>query len=57
MCDEQTLKDWAQYLKNAPPVSRRKFGALTAGAGLAAAARSHRCRGQLPRRRSGNGCR
>jgi carboxymethylenebutenolidase len=40
MCDEQTLKDWAQYLKDAPPVSRRRFGALTAGAGLAAAAPS-----------------
>ena len=37
MCDEQTLKDWARYLKDAPPVSRRKFGALTAGAGLSAA--------------------
>jgi carboxymethylenebutenolidase len=37
MCDEQTLKDWSQYLEDAPPVSRRKFGALAAGAGLAAA--------------------
>lgn len=37
MCDETTLKDWARYLEDAPPVSRRKFGALTAGAGLAAA--------------------
>jgi carboxymethylenebutenolidase len=37
MCDDQTLKDWARYLEDAPPVSRRKFGALTAGAGLAAA--------------------
>jgi carboxymethylenebutenolidase len=37
MCDEQTLKDWARYLENAPPVSRRRFGALTAGAGIATA--------------------
>lgn len=37
MCDEQTLKDWARYLEGAPSVSRRRFGALTAGAGLAAA--------------------
>jgi carboxymethylenebutenolidase len=37
MCDEQTLKDWAKYLEDAPRVSRRKFGALTAGAGLTAA--------------------
>jgi len=37
MCDEQTLKDWAQYLKDTPPVSRRRFGALTTGVGLAAA--------------------
>jgi carboxymethylenebutenolidase len=36
MCDEQTLKDWAEYLKDAPPVSRRQFGALSAGAGIAA---------------------
>jgi carboxymethylenebutenolidase len=37
MCDEKTLEDWAQYLKDSPPVSRRKFAALTTGAGLAAA--------------------
>jgi carboxymethylenebutenolidase len=37
MCDEQTLKDWAKYLEGAPSVSRRKFGALAAGAGVAAA--------------------
>jgi carboxymethylenebutenolidase len=37
MCDEQTLQDWAEYLKGSPPVSRRKFGALAAGAGVAAA--------------------
>jgi carboxymethylenebutenolidase len=37
MCDEKTLEDWAKYLESAPPVSRRTFGALTAGAGLAAA--------------------
>jgi carboxymethylenebutenolidase len=37
MCDEQTLKDWARYLEHAPPVSRRRFGALTAGAGVTAA--------------------
>jgi carboxymethylenebutenolidase len=36
MCDEQTLKEWAAYLKDHPNISRRKFGALTAGAGLAA---------------------
>ena len=36
MCDEQTIKDWEQYLKN-NPVSRRKFNTLTAGAGLSAA--------------------
>ena len=36
MCDEHTLKDWEEYLKN-KPVSRRKFTKLTAGAGLAAA--------------------
>ena len=37
MCDEQTLKDWAKYLKDHPPISRRKFGVMSAGAGLAAA--------------------
>lgn len=37
MCDEKTLQDWSRYLENAPPVSRRKFGALTAGAGVVAA--------------------
>jgi len=37
MCDEQTLKDWEQYLKN-KPLTRRKFTTLTAGAGLAALA-------------------
>jgi len=36
MCDEHTLKDWEEYLKN-KPVSRRKFTRLTAGAGLGAA--------------------
>jgi len=36
MCDEQTLKDWEEHLKN-KPVTRRKFNKLTAGAGLAAA--------------------
>jgi carboxymethylenebutenolidase len=36
MCDEKTLEEWAAYLKDHPQVSRRKFGALTAGAGLAA---------------------
>lgn len=36
MCDEKTLEQWAAYLKDHPQVSRRKFGALTAGAGLAA---------------------
>lgn len=36
MCDEQTLKDWAEYLKEHPPLSRRAFGALSAGAGVAA---------------------
>lgn len=37
MCDDKTLEDWTQYLKHAPPVSRRKLGALTVGAGLSAA--------------------
>lgn len=37
MCDEQTLKDWAEYLKDAPPVTRRRFGAMSAGVGMAAA--------------------
>lgn len=36
MCDDQTIKDWEQYLKN-KPVSRRKFNILTAGAGLSTA--------------------
>lgn len=36
MCDEKTLKDWEEYLKN-KPVTRRKFNTLTAGAGLVAA--------------------
>lgn len=35
MCDEQTLKDWEQHLKN-KPVTRRRFNTLTLGAGLAA---------------------
>jgi len=34
MCDEQTLKDWSEYLKDHPPISRRAFGALSAGAGF-----------------------
>lgn len=34
MCDEQTLIDWSDYLKDHPPISRRAFGALSAGAGL-----------------------
>ncbi|MDX1561580.1 MAG: dienelactone hydrolase family protein, partial [Gammaproteobacteria bacterium] len=37
MCDEKTLKSWAEYLKDAPPMSRRRFGAMSAGVGLAAA--------------------
>jgi carboxymethylenebutenolidase len=37
LCDEKTLEQWTQYLKDAPPVSRRKFGAAAAGAGVAAA--------------------
>lgn len=36
MCDEKTLKDWTKYLEGRPPVSRRAFGALSAGAGVAA---------------------
>jgi carboxymethylenebutenolidase len=36
MCDEKTLEEWAAYLKDHPNISRRKFGALTAGAGIAA---------------------
>lgn len=36
MCDEKTLKDWENHLKN-KPVTRRKFNQLTATAGLAAA--------------------
>ena len=35
MCDEQTLKDWSEYLKE-KPVTRRAFGAMSAGAGVAA---------------------
>lgn len=36
MCDERTLKDWSEYLREHPPVSRRLFGAMSAGVGLAA---------------------
>jgi carboxymethylenebutenolidase len=36
MCDEQDLKSWAEYLKQHPPMTRRTFGAMSAGAGLAA---------------------
>lgn len=36
MCDEKTLKEWAKYLEDAPAVSRRRFGELTVGAGVAA---------------------
>jgi carboxymethylenebutenolidase len=36
MCDEKTLESWSAYLKDHPPVTRRAFGAITAGAGLAA---------------------
>jgi carboxymethylenebutenolidase len=36
MCDEQMLEGWAEYLKEHPPISRRRFGTLSAGAGLAA---------------------
>jgi len=36
MCDDQTLKDWTDYLRDRPPISRRAFGALSAGAGVAA---------------------
>lgn len=36
MCDEKTLKDWENYLKN-KPVTRRKFNTLAAGAGVATA--------------------
>jgi hypothetical protein len=37
MYDEQTPKDRAKYLKDAPPITRRRSGELTAGPGLAAA--------------------
>jgi carboxymethylenebutenolidase len=36
MCDEKTLKSWTDYLKDHPAVSRRRFGAMAGGAGLAA---------------------
>lgn len=36
MCDQDTLKTWSKYLKDHPPVSRRAFGAMSAGAGLMA---------------------
>ena len=36
MCDEKTLQDWSAYLREHPPITRRAFGALTAGAGLMA---------------------
>jgi carboxymethylenebutenolidase len=36
MCDEHTLEVWSEYLKDHPPINRRAFGALSAGAGLAA---------------------
>jgi carboxymethylenebutenolidase len=36
MCDDRTLEEWNQFLKEHPPVSRRAFGALSAGAGIAA---------------------
>ena len=36
MCDEHTLEVWSEYLKDHPPMNRRAFGALSAGAGLAA---------------------
>jgi len=36
MCDDRTLEEWDQFLKEHPPVSRRAFGALSAGAGIAA---------------------
>jgi carboxymethylenebutenolidase len=37
MCDDKTLEEWTAYLKDAPPISRRRFGSAAAGAGLAAA--------------------
>lgn len=36
MCDDITLKQWTEYLKDHPPISRRAFGTLSAGAGVAA---------------------
>ena len=36
MCDLDTLESWSRYLKDHPPVSRRAFGAMSAGAGLMA---------------------
>ena len=36
MCDERELRKWIEYRKAHPYVSRRAFGALSAGAGLAA---------------------
>jgi carboxymethylenebutenolidase len=37
MCDDNALDDMVDYLRRAPDVSRRRFGALAAGAGLVAA--------------------
>jgi carboxymethylenebutenolidase len=36
MCDLDTLESWSSYLKEHPPVTRRAFGAMSAGAGLVA---------------------
>ena len=36
MCDMDTLESWSKYLKDHPPVTRRAFGAMSAGAGLMA---------------------
>lgn len=36
MCDQDTLESWSRYLKDHPPVTRRAFGAMSAGAGLMA---------------------
>lgn len=36
MCDERTLKEWEAYWQKNGTMSRRRFGALSAGAGLVA---------------------
>ena len=35
MCDEKTVDDWKQYLNRSEDLTRRQFGALSAGVGMA----------------------